>query len=101
MTLGFISYRYLTITVGRMVTVDRLSSAHWVLIQYVRSCVPGDLGGGARARDHDRDLFGELFDLGRAWSRKLSGLMLRRTTTAGARERAMSATAPIGLSVPR
>jgi hypothetical protein len=46
-----------------MVTVDGLGGAHWVLIQYVRLGVPGDLGGGARARDHDRDLVGELLDV--------------------------------------
>src|SRR5215217_1744231 len=50
---------------GRMVTVDGLGGAHWVLIQYARLCLPGDLGGGARSRDHDRDLFGELLDLPR------------------------------------
>src|SRR5215216_817048 len=50
---------------GRMVMVDGLGGAHWVLIQYARLCVPGDLGGGARARDHDRDLVGELLDLAR------------------------------------
>jgi hypothetical protein len=48
---------------GPMVTVDGLGGAHWVLIQYVRLGVPCDLGGGARARDHDRDLVGELLDV--------------------------------------
>jgi hypothetical protein len=36
-----------------------------------------------------------------AWSRNPCGLMLKRTTTAGVRVREVSATAPIGLSVPR
>jgi hypothetical protein len=48
-----------------MVTVDRLGSAHWVLVQDARLGAPGDLSGGARARDHDRDLVGELSDLAR------------------------------------
>jgi hypothetical protein len=83
-----------------MVTVDGLSSAHWVLIQYVRLGVPGDLGGGARAAIMTGTWLASC-SMCRAWSRKLSGLMLRRTTTAGARDGAMSATALIGLSVPR
>ena len=51
------------ITAGRMVTVDGLGGAHWVLIQYARLCLPGGLCGGARPCDHDLDLFGELLDL--------------------------------------
>jgi hypothetical protein len=46
-----------------MVTVDRLGSAHWVFIQYVRVRVPSGFGGGAGARDHDWDLGAELLDL--------------------------------------
>jgi len=46
-----------------MVMVDGLGGAHWVLIQYARLCLLGGLGGGARARDHDRDLVGKLLKL--------------------------------------
>jgi hypothetical protein len=45
-----------------MVAVDGGGGAHRVLIQYLRLRLPGDLGGGARARDRDRDLVGELLD---------------------------------------
>ena len=69
MTLEFISCRSSRlppfITAGRMVTVDGLGGAHWVLIQYARLCLPGGLCGSARPRDHDRGLFGELLDLPR------------------------------------
>ena len=69
MTLEFISCRSSRsppfITAGRMVTVDGLGGAHWVLIQYARLCLPGGFCGSARPRDHDRDLFGELLDLPR------------------------------------
>ena len=46
-----------------MVTVDGLGGAHRVLIQQVRLCLLGGLGGGARARDQDGDLVGKLLKL--------------------------------------
>src|SRR5215204_1616586 len=53
------------IAAGRMVAVDGLGGTHWVLSQYARLCLPGDLGGGAGACDRDRDLVRELLDLPR------------------------------------
>src|SRR4029453_1914569 len=55
----------LPITAGRKAMIDGRGGAHRVLIQYARVRVPGDLGGGARPRDHDLDLVGELLDLPR------------------------------------
>jgi hypothetical protein len=43
--------------------VDGLGGAHRVLIQQVRLCLLGGLGGGARARDQDGDLVGKLLKL--------------------------------------
>ena len=84
-----------------MVTVDHLSSAHWVLIQYVRLCVPEERPRGWRpCRDHGQDLFGELFDLARV-VQEVVWVDAQRGPRPLVRERAMSATAPIGLSVPR
>ena len=83
-----------------MVTVDGLGGAHWVLIQYARLCLPGDLGGGARTRDHDRDLVGELLDLARV-VQEVVWVHAQEDHDRGRRDRAVSATAPIGLLVPR
>ena len=85
---------------GPLVTVDGLGGAHWVLIQHVRRCLPGDLGGAPGPAIMTGTCWGELLDVPGV-VQELSGFMLKRTTTAGARERAVSATAPIGLLVPR
>ena len=58
---------------GRMVAVDGLGSAYWVLIQCLRPRPPGDLVGCAPACDHDLDLLGELLDLARLVEKPLLG----------------------------